>query len=287
MNKKIASSLRKIIFFKNEWENASKDKEVIEKQYCELVRQLLDEGWDYILGAENEIVKNKLPDKYFKQKQNVLDALEDALIEHKSEMRDTLEDPEKNAVAYQKYYDVFSEVFWVNGGVFWLDAFSEISDKNMPTAYMKHWVKLSRNEEQKNIKKLCKIKESLFKEGSQNESSLKNEYSQLLDKLLDAGWDYALGKEMELDEKDMPPRYISHKKLVIARLEKKLREAARQYLVVKDDYKQAHSVIMSYYDTFIELLWINGGIDGLVLDEHLPMEKMPKVYQYYCEIMAA
>ncbi len=114
-----------------------------------------------------------------------------------------------------------------------------------------------------------------------NSQLLEGEYNKYLNQLLDMGWSYALGKQREIHDSKMPSRYIKQRDEIIDELQIRLGDCAGRYRSSEEGTQEDHDSIKDYYDTFSELIMINGGLIGLDPDSELPDELMPKIYMDY------
>ncbi len=105
-----------------------------------------------------------------------------------------------------------------------------------------------------------------------------NEYLKKLELLLNRGWKYALYREDEIDENLLPRKYIQQRNQVIENLQIKLGRCAAKYRAAIPNSPSDKQALAEYYETFDELVRVNGGILGLDPDSELPDRLMPKAY---------
>lgn len=110
------------------------------------------------------------------------------------------------------------------------------------------------------------------------DAQLVNIYIQQLDELLKKGWDYAFYREDEINEPFLPDRYVQQRNQVIEDLQIKLGRCATKYRSAIPNSPSDKQALTDYYETFDELVRINGGIIGLDPDSELPDRLMPKAY---------
>lgn len=107
------------------------------------------------------------------------------------------------------------------------------------------------------------------------------QYLARLNKLLAEGWDYALGKENEIDEDLLPKQYLNQRQQVIDRLQSDLGRLAERYRSLPENSILNDKVIEDYQDLYRELVRVNGKIIALDPDSELPDRLMPKEYVDY------
>ena len=105
-----------------------------------------------------------------------------------------------------------------------------------------------------------------------------NEYLKKLELLLNNGWKHALYRVDEIDENLLPVKYIQQRNQVIENLQIKLGRCAAKYRAAIPNSHSDKQALAEYYETFDELVRINGGILGLDPDSELPDRLMPKEY---------
>ncbi len=110
------------------------------------------------------------------------------------------------------------------------------------------------------------------------DGNLVDEYLNKLDSLLRKGWDYAFYRENEINESMLPDRYLKQRNQIIENLQIKLGRCAVKYRSAIPNSPSDKRAIAEYYETFDELIRVNGGIIGLDPDSELPDELMPKEY---------
>lgn len=103
-------------------------------------------------------------------------------------------------------------------------------------------------------------------------------YHDLLRRLADANFHYALGEALELPDDRMPADYLRRRGLILSALESKLSEAARDYRRAESDEEEAHAI--SEYHALMEEMYRIGHWVG-VPDEgsELPYDLMPESYK--------
>jgi hypothetical protein len=110
------------------------------------------------------------------------------------------------------------------------------------------------------------------------DDNLVSEYLNKLNSLLRKGWDYAFYRENEIDESMLPDQYLKQRNQIIENLQIKLGQCAVKYRSAIPNSSSDKRALTEYYETFDELIRVNGGIIGLDPDSELPDELMPKEY---------
>lgn len=113
-------------------------------------------------------------------------------------------------------------------------------------------------------------------------------YTAELNNLMGQGWDYALGKENELNERLMPAAYIAQRDEVIDDLQIRLSKLATKYRAAPENSNADKKAIADYHETYAELVRINGGVIGLDPDAELPNDLMPQIHKdFWANAVAA
>lgn len=110
------------------------------------------------------------------------------------------------------------------------------------------------------------------------DNQLVNDYVNELKFLLNKGWKYAFYRADEIDEALLPDKYIKQRNQVIEDLQIKLGQFAVKYRAAIPNSSSEKRALAEYYETFDELVRINGGILALDPDTELPDSLMPKEY---------
>ncbi len=113
---------------------------------------------------------------------------------------------------------------------------------------------------------------------SKYDDTLVSEYLNKLDSLLRKGWEYAFYREDEISESMLPVRYLKQRNQIIENLQIKLGQCAVKYRSAMPNSPSDNRALTEYYETFDELIRINGGIIALDPDSELPDRLMPKEY---------
>lgn len=113
------------------------------------------------------------------------------------------------------------------------------------------------------------------------QAELIQSYVKQIQVLLNQGWTYALGKENEIREDLLPPRYVKQRNKIIEDLQIKLGRCAEKYRAAIPNSVSDKKALAEYYETYNELVRINGGIIALDPDAELPDDLMPKEYVEY------
>jgi hypothetical protein len=103
-------------------------------------------------------------------------------------------------------------------------------------------------------------------------------YHQILRRLQDANFHYALGEALELPDDRLPADYVLRRTRILSALESKLCDAARSYRNGQSDEEKAHAI--SEYHALMDEMYRIGHWVG-VPDEgsELPYELMPESYK--------
>lgn len=138
-------------------------------------------------------------------------------------------------------------------------------------------IAVTNNDFSQEIKSITDIARQINKTGV-SDAHLVNVYTQQLNELLKKGWHYAFYREDEIDESLLPDRYVQQRNQVIEDLQIKLGRYATKYRSAIPNSPSDKQALADYYETFEELVRINGSIIGLDPDSELPDRLMPKAY---------
>ncbi|WNG49768.1 hypothetical protein F0U60_40875 [Archangium minus] len=105
------------------------------RRFNELLEQLHQSGWDYVLGCENELPDENLPARYLRRREQVLDELQDELASIASRYRGSQEGSEAEQKAISDYQQVVEELFRIGHWSEVIEPDSELPDKHMPQIY--------------------------------------------------------------------------------------------------------------------------------------------------------
>ena len=128
------------------------------------------------------------------------------------------------------------------------------------------------------IKELAELRKRIESTRGADQHSLTTVYIEKLNRLMDAGWHYALGKDNEIDDRLLPERYKSQREAVIDDLEIQLGRHANDYRAAPAGSDEDRKIVAQYHKTFKEWARLLGEIRGLDPDAELPDRDMPKEY---------
>lgn len=131
------------------------------------------------------------------------------------------------------------------------------------------------------IKALADAARKIHGAPENQQAALIQDYVKQLQALLKQGWNYVLGKENEIREDLLPPQYVAQRNQVIENLQIKLGRCAEKYRAAIPNSPSDKQALADYYETYNELVRVNGGIIALDPDAELPDDLMPKDYVDY------
>jgi hypothetical protein len=105
------------------------------RRFNELLEQLYQSGWDYVLGWENELPDEHLPARYLQRRAQVINELEGELANIASRYRGCQEGSEAEKKTIADYHEVMKELFRVAHMESTIDPDSELPEELMPQAY--------------------------------------------------------------------------------------------------------------------------------------------------------
>ena len=117
------------------------EKEKIDIQYNQILKQIEDAGWYELLGEEHELPDKYLSESYILRRTQELDKLEDKLYEFACQYRRENILGKDNAETIKKYIKVLSRMFFIGNWSCEPDFESLLTDEDMPQFYHAYWNK--------------------------------------------------------------------------------------------------------------------------------------------------
>ena len=112
------------------------NRSVLVSEYLRKLNELMDKGWLYALGKNDEIEQSLLPERYVNQRNKVIDDLQIELGQLAGNYRASAVGSKKEIL---DYHETFAELLRINGKVVGLDPDSELPDEDMPKVYVDYW----------------------------------------------------------------------------------------------------------------------------------------------------